>query len=111
MTKEKDRLKSKGYATILTNYGGLNIELHGDRAPKTVYNFIQLAKSGFYDGVAFHRLIPGFMVQGGDPTGTGSGGKSFWGEPFRDEYDEKGAFKHDSRGVMVGISKSRENES
>ncbi|WVW78497.1 peptidyl-prolyl cis-trans isomerase-like 2 [Kwoniella bestiolae CBS 10118] len=99
-TKEKDRLKSKAYATILTNFGGLNVELHGDRAPKTVYNFVQLAKSGYYDNVIFHRLIPGFMVQGGDPTGTGRGGKSFWGEPFRDEYNEKGAYKHDGRGVL-----------
>jgi peptidyl-prolyl cis-trans isomerase-like protein 2 len=62
VTKEKDRLKSKAYATILTNFGGLNVELHGDRAPKTVYNFIQLAKAGKYDNVNFHRLIPGFMV-------------------------------------------------
>ncbi|OCF37351.1 peptidyl-prolyl cis-trans isomerase-like 2 [Kwoniella heveanensis BCC8398] len=99
-TKEKDRLKSKAYATILTNFGGLNIELHGDRAPKTVYNFVQLAKEGKYDNVIFHRLIPGFMVQGGDPTGTGRGGKSYWGEPFRDEYNEKGAYKHDGRGVL-----------
>ncbi|WWC86927.1 peptidyl-prolyl cis-trans isomerase-like 2 [Kwoniella dendrophila CBS 6074] len=99
-TKEKDRLKSKAYATILTNFGGLNVELHGDRAPKTVYNFVQLAKQGYYDNVIFHRLIPGFMVQGGDPTGTGRGGQSFWGEPFRDEYNEKGAYKHDGRGVL-----------
>ncbi|WVR04605.1 peptidyl-prolyl cis-trans isomerase-like 2 [Kwoniella sp. DSM 27419] len=99
-TKEKERLKSKAYATILTNFGGLNVELHGDRAPKTVYNFVQLAKQGKYDNVIFHRLIPGFMVQGGDPTGTGRGGKSFWGEPFRDEYSEKGAYKHDARGVL-----------
>lgn len=61
-TKEKERLKSKAYATIMTNYGGLNVELHGDRAPKTVYNFVQLAKEGKYDNVVFHRLIPGFMV-------------------------------------------------
>lgn len=100
-TKEKDRLKSKAYATILTNFGSLNVELHGDRAPKTVYNFVQLAKQGKYDDVVFHRLIPGFMVQGGDPTGTGRGGKSFWGEPFRDEHGEKGAYKHDARGVLV----------
>ena len=60
--KAKDRLASKAYATILTNYGGLNVELHGDRAPKTVYNFVQLAKQGYYDNVKFHRLIPGFMV-------------------------------------------------
>lgn len=62
VTKEKDRLKSKAYATIMTNYGGLNVELHGDRAPKTVYNFVRLAKEGKYDNVVFHRLIPGFMV-------------------------------------------------
>ncbi|WVQ83371.1 peptidyl-prolyl cis-trans isomerase-like 2 [Cryptococcus sp. DSM 104549] len=98
--KDKDRLKCKAYATILTNFGGLNVELHGDRAPKTVYNFVQLAKQGKYDNVVFHRLMPGFMVQGGDPTGTGRGGQSFWGEPFRDEYNEKGAFKHDARGVL-----------
>ena len=61
--KEKERLKSKAYATIMTNFGGLNFELHGDRAPKTVYNFVQLAKQGYYDDVAFHRLIPGFMVR------------------------------------------------
>ncbi|KAL7423807.1 cyclophilin peptidyl-prolyl cis-trans isomerase Cyp8 [Cryptotrichosporon argae] len=99
-TKDKDRLKSKAYATIMTNFGGLNVELHGDRAPKTVYNFVRLAKAGKYDDVVFHRLIPGFMVQGGDPTGTGRGGQSFWGEPFRDEYSEKGAYKHDARGVL-----------
>nr|ODN74249.1 peptidyl-prolyl cis-trans isomerase-like 2 [Cryptococcus depauperatus CBS 7841] len=99
-TKEKDRQKSKAYATILTNFGGLNVELHGDRAPKTVYNFVQLAKQGKYDNVIFHRLMPGFMAGGGDPTGTGSGGQSFWGEPFRDEHSEKGAYKHDSRGVL-----------
>jgi peptidyl-prolyl cis-trans isomerase-like protein 2 len=60
--KEKERLKSKAYATIMTNFGGLNVELHGDRAPKTVYNFVQLAKEGKYNNVVFHRLIPGFMV-------------------------------------------------
>ncbi|KAJ9105111.1 hypothetical protein QFC20_004398 [Naganishia adeliensis] len=99
-TKEKERLRAKGYATIQTNYGNLNVELHGDRAPKTVFNWIKLAKQGKYDDVIFHRLIPGFMIQGGDPTGTGSGGTSYWGSNFRDETDIKGAYKHDSRGVM-----------
>lgn len=60
--KEKERLKSKAYCTIMTNYGGLNFELHGDRAPKTVYNFVQLAKQGKYDDTSFHRHVPGFMV-------------------------------------------------
>lgn len=60
--KDKDRLKNKAYATIMTNLGGLNVELHGDRAPRTVFNFVQLAKAGKYDDVIFHRLIAGFMV-------------------------------------------------
>jgi hypothetical protein len=67
-TKDKERLKSRAYATIMTNYGGLNVELYGDRAPKTVYNFVQLAKKGYYDGVIFHRLIPGFMVSFAVPS-------------------------------------------
>ena len=66
--KDKDRLKSKAYATIMTNFGGLNLELHGDRAPKTVYNFIMLAKQGYYDDTIFHRLIPGFMVRETDQS-------------------------------------------
>jgi len=62
LTKDKDRLKAKCYATMQTSVGTLNLELHGDRAPKTVYNWVQLAKQGKYDGVIWHRLIPGFMV-------------------------------------------------
>lgn len=101
LTKEKDRVQAKCYATMQTSLGTLNLELHADRAPKTVYNWVMLAKQGKYDDVIFHRLIPGFMIQGGDPTGTGRGGASYWGNTFRDEYDEKGAFKHDSRGVLA----------
>ncbi|KZO96260.1 peptidylprolyl isomerase-like protein 2 [Calocera viscosa TUFC12733] len=100
-TKEKDRAKMKAYVRVLTNLGGsLNLELHCDRAPKTCYNFLTLARRGYYDETVFHRLIPGFMVQGGDPTGTGKGGESCWGTPFRDEWDVKGAYKHDARGVV-----------
>ncbi|OXL06314.1 peptidyl-prolyl cis-trans isomerase-like 2 [Cryptococcus neoformans Gb118] len=69
-TKDKDRQKSKAYATITTNFGPLNVELHGDRAPKTVYNFVQLAKAGKYDNVVFHRLIPGFMDEGESHIGV-----------------------------------------
>ncbi|OXC70379.1 peptidyl-prolyl cis-trans isomerase-like 2 [Cryptococcus neoformans] len=69
-TKDKDRQKSKAYATITTNFGPLNVELHGDRAPKTVYNFVQLAKAGKYDNVVFHRLIPGFMDEGESRIGV-----------------------------------------
>ena len=61
-------------ATMLTNHGSIELELFDDAAPKTVQNFLKLAKDGFYDGVIFHRVIQDFMIQGGDPTGTGSGG-------------------------------------
>ncbi len=61
-------------ATIQTNHGAIEVELFDDAAPKTVANFTKLARQGFYDGVVFHRVIPGFMAQTGDPTGTGRGG-------------------------------------
>ncbi len=64
-------------ATIETSLGAIVIELYSDEAPKTVANFIKLAKQGFYNGVIFHRVIPGFMIQTGDPTGTGTGGPGY----------------------------------
>lgn len=73
-------------ATIHTNKGDITIQLFPELAPKTVQNFIELAKKGFYDGVIFHRVIPDFMIQGGDPTGTGMGGESIYGEKFEDEF-------------------------
>ncbi|SUN76642.1 Cof family protein [Streptococcus massiliensis] len=73
-------------ATIKTNLGELNIQLFPEQAPKTVANFIALAKDGYYDGVIFHRIIKDFMIQGGDPTGTGMGGQSIYGEKFEDEF-------------------------
>jgi cyclophilin family peptidyl-prolyl cis-trans isomerase len=63
--------------TIETNHGTIEAELFSDLAPKTAANFIELAKKGFYDGVIFHRVIDGFMIQGGDPTGTGRGGPGY----------------------------------
>ncbi|KAL7409476.1 hypothetical protein BDY24DRAFT_345205 [Mrakia frigida] len=99
-TKEKDKVKKKAFLRINTNMGSLNYELHCDKAPKTCYNFLMLAKEGKYDDTIFHRNIPGFMIQGGDPTGTGKGGSSYWGHPFRDEYEMKGALKHEERGTM-----------
>jgi peptidyl-prolyl cis-trans isomerase B (cyclophilin B) len=72
-------------ATVHTNHGSIAIELYPDAAPKTVENFVNLARDGFYDGVAFHRVIPDFMIQGGDPTGTGSGGPGY---SFEDEINE-----------------------
>jgi peptidyl-prolyl cis-trans isomerase B (cyclophilin B) len=72
-------------ATLQTNHGAIAIELFDDAAPKTVENFLKLARDGFYNGVIFHRVIPDFMVQGGDPTGTGSGGPGY---QFEDEFND-----------------------
>jgi peptidyl-prolyl cis-trans isomerase B (cyclophilin B) len=73
-------------ATLHTNHGAIAIELFDDDAPKTVENFLKLARDGFYDGVVFHRVIPDFMIQGGDPTGTGGGGPGY---QFEDEFNER----------------------
>ncbi len=73
-------------ATIKTNMGDITVKLFPEFAPKTVKNFIELAKKGYYDNVIFHRVIPDFMIQGGDPTGTGMGGESIYGEKFEDEF-------------------------
>jgi peptidyl-prolyl cis-trans isomerase B (cyclophilin B) len=72
-------------ATMQTNHGTIELELHPNDAPKTVENFSKLARDGFYDGVTFHRVIPDFMIQGGDPTGTGSGGPGY---TFEDEIND-----------------------
>ena len=72
-------------AVIKTNMGTIDVELFSKETPKTVENFVGLAKKGYYNGVIFHRVIDDFMIQGGDPTGTGRGGVSFWGGKFQDE--------------------------
>ena len=72
-------------ATLQTNHGAIAVELFDDDAPKTVDNFLSLARKGFYDGVIFHRVIPDFMIQGGDPTGTGTGGPGY---TFEDEFND-----------------------
>ena len=81
-------------ATMQTNHGAIEIELFDADAPKTVENFTKLARDGFYDGVIFHRVIPDFMIQGGDPTGTGSGGP---GSQFEDEFNDHAV----ERGVLA----------
>lgn len=75
-------------AVIETNKGTIRIELLEQDAPKTTENFILLAQRGYYNGIIFHRVIKGFMIQGGDPTGTGRGGQSAWGGKFDDEIIE-----------------------
>jgi cyclophilin family peptidyl-prolyl cis-trans isomerase len=76
-------------AIVKTNLGTIRFELLEDEAPKTAENFRLLAEAGKYDGVIFHRVIKGFMIQGGDPTGTGRGGQSAWGGTFKDEIDRR----------------------
>jgi peptidyl-prolyl cis-trans isomerase B (cyclophilin B) len=79
-------------ATMQTNHGTVELELYPNDAPKTVDNFARLARDGFYDGVTFHRVIPDFMIQGGDPTGTGSGGPGYtFEDEFNDHKVERGA--------------------
>jgi len=73
-------------AIIKTTQGEMKFELRPDIAPKAVENFVTHAKNGYYDGLIFHRVIKNFMIQGGDPTGTGRGGESIWKKPFEDEF-------------------------
>lgn len=74
-------------AVMHTSMGDISIRLFADKAPKTVENFTTHAKNGYYNGLIFHRVIKDFMIQGGDPEGTGCGGQSIWGRPFADEFD------------------------
>jgi len=107
LTKEKDKKvtelmnvseNEKLVATVNTNVGSFEIELFAAKVPKTVENFVGLASDGKYNGVIFHRVIANFMIQGGDPTGTGRGGESYWGGKFADEFDS--SLKHTKPGML-----------
>lgn len=100
--------KEKAYVRLITSEGMLNLELHSDFVPQTVDNFLRLCESDYYDNTIFHRLIHNFMAQGGDPTGTGRGGKSGFdgGHPFRDEFDSR--LHHHGPGV-VSMANSGKN--
>lgn len=100
------RVKNKGYARIQTSRGDINVELYPEYSPKAVWNFVQLSKQGYYKGVEFHRSIKNFMLQGGDPTGTGRGGQSIWGRPFEDEWGQS-PLKHDTRGTLSMANKGK----
>ncbi|CAH8838953.1 unnamed protein product [Trichobilharzia szidati] len=91
-------VKKKGYVSLITSHGKLNLELHCDLVPKTCENFIRHCSSGYYNDTTFHRLIRYFIVQGGDPSGTGFGGESIWGKAFPDEFVPN--LSHDTRGVL-----------
>ncbi len=82
-----------------TSQGPIEIQLMPQIAPKACENFIGLAQKGYYDGLIFHRVIKGFMIQGGDPDGTGAGGRSLWGEPFEDEVTQAVGF--DAPGFLA----------
>ena len=87
--------KKKYTATLHTDKGDIVLDLFADKTPKTVNNFVFLAREGFYDGTIFHRVIANFMAQGGDPTGTGRGGPGY---RFADEFVQ--SLRHDKRGVL-----------
>ncbi|EDW31879.1 GL11352 [Drosophila persimilis] len=93
-----ERVKQKGYVRLNTNFGPLNIELYCDQIPRACDNFIKHCADGYFNNVLFHRSIRNFIVQGGDPTGTGSGGESIWGKKFDDEF--KPNLTHTGRGVL-----------
>uniref|UniRef100_A0A2R5L1Z1 Peptidyl-prolyl cis-trans isomerase n=1 Tax=Hirondellea gigas TaxID=1518452 RepID=A0A2R5L1Z1_9CRUS len=84
--------------TLNTNLGSLKIEVFCDLCPISAKNFLALCANGYYDGVVFHRSVPGFMIQGGDPSGTGKKGESIFGHPFGDEITDE--LKHDRKGVV-----------
>lgn len=102
MTDSSDTLSGKHTVVLKTSMGDITLELDADAAPKTVTNFITLAKRGYYDGLIFHRVIPDFMIQGGDPLGNGTGGESIYGESFEDEANdlkmERGVIAMANRG-------------
>ncbi len=84
-------------AALKTSVGEIKLRLFPTQAPKTVENFLTHSKNGYYNGLTFHRVINGFMLQGGDPTGTGCGGESIWGKSFEDEFSSE---LHNIRGAL-----------
>lgn len=85
MANAEDAMGANPVVVLETNQGNVEIKLYADVAPKAVENFVGLVKKDYYNGLIFHRVIKGFMIQGGDPTGTGMGGESLWGTDFEDE--------------------------
>ena len=97
--KGEENTMNSSTVILETNQGKIEIELLNDVAPKTCENFLGLVQKGYYDGLIFHRVIKGFMIQGGDPTGTGRGGESLWKKSFADEFSEK--VKFDAPGILA----------
>ncbi len=99
MKEEKSAPAADEIAVVATNMGTIKIKFFPEVAPKAVENFKGLAKKGYYNGIIFHRVIDKFMIQGGDPTGTGRDGKSLWEKPFADEFSPKHRF--DRKGLLA----------
>ncbi|XP_037950047.1 RING-type E3 ubiquitin-protein ligase PPIL2 [Teleopsis dalmanni] len=93
-----ERVKKKGYVRLNTNFGPLNFEIYCDAVPRACENFIRHCSNGYYKDTKFHRSIRNFMIQGGDPTGTGTGGTSIWSKKFEDEF--KPNLSHSGRGIL-----------
>jgi peptidyl-prolyl cis-trans isomerase SDCCAG10 len=89
---------TKGKILLHTSAGDLEVELWPKEAPLACRNFVQLCMEGYYDNLLFHRIVKKFIIQGGDPTGTGQGGESIYGKPFRDEFHSRLRFSH--RGLL-----------
>ncbi|KAF8993447.1 cyclophilin-like domain-containing protein, partial [Cyathus striatus] len=104
-------LPTKGRVIIETTAGEIDIELWAKETPKTCRNFLALAMEGYYDGVIFHRIVPNFLVQTGDRTGTGAGGESFYGEPFEDEIHPRLRFAHRGLVAMANNGTKNSNDS
>lgn len=98
MSETQEKKDTLLVAVFNTSMGVFEIELFENQTPKTVYNFVELSKKGYYNGVIFHRVIDNFMIQGGDPTGTGRGGESIYGKKFEDECIP--SLKHDTPGIL-----------
>jgi len=104
--------KSSGglHGVIETDQGSIEIELFPADAPKAVENFRLLAEHGYYDGLTFHRIVRGFMIQGGDPKGDGTGGQSAWGPPFEDEINPESAlYRGGYRRSLIAMANSGAN--
>jgi len=95
----QDAAMKETNVVLETNQGEIEVKLMPAIAPKACENFVQLVKQGYYNGLIFHRVIKNFMIQGGDPTGTGAGGESIWGRPFEDEVTSSVAF--DRSGLLA----------
>ena len=97
--QEENAVSSSPVVVLETTQGNVEITLFPKEAPKTVENFTGLVQKGYYDGLIFHRVIKNFMIQGGDPTGTGRGGESLWGGKFEDEFSD--SLKFDRKGILA----------